>query len=147
MPTPTVRPAYQEPEAVTNARRARETLKAGVTVVSAPQLFPTPPDLAARVIETRRDRGRYDRAQSRPQAREPLSAPSSRRSIPKLSDTKSTANFAASCESVPSLSTQHRVRGLSNRHRGMGQFPRIVIDPPFGNAPGTLPTSATLRSS
>jgi hypothetical protein len=29
----------------------RETLKAGVQVVTAPQLFPTPPELAARMVE------------------------------------------------------------------------------------------------
>jgi phospholipid N-methyltransferase len=42
--------AYQPPEP-TKFDALRETLKAGVQVVTADQLFPTPPDLAARMVE------------------------------------------------------------------------------------------------
>lgn len=40
-----------ETEAEINARNLRDALKQGVKVVSAPQLFPTPPALAARMVE------------------------------------------------------------------------------------------------
>jgi protein-L-isoaspartate O-methyltransferase len=44
------RPVYQ-PEPETAFDQMKDALKAGVKAVSAPQLFPTPPDLAARVVE------------------------------------------------------------------------------------------------
>lgn len=44
------RPVYRAPEP-TKFDALREQLKAGVQVVSAPQLFPTPADLAARMVE------------------------------------------------------------------------------------------------
>lgn len=48
------RPVYTptpEPAAASNFDAMRETLKQGIKVVSAPQLFPTPVDLAARMVE------------------------------------------------------------------------------------------------
>jgi hypothetical protein len=50
MPAAEPRTYYQAPEP-TAFDALRETLKAGVQVVSAPQLFPTPPELAARMVE------------------------------------------------------------------------------------------------
>lgn len=44
------RPAYQAPEP-THFDRMRAQLREGVKVVSAPQLFPTPADLAARMVD------------------------------------------------------------------------------------------------
>jgi SAM-dependent methyltransferase len=41
---------YKEPEP-TAFDAMKDTLKAGIKVVSAPQLFPTPPDIAARMVE------------------------------------------------------------------------------------------------
>ena len=47
-------PIKPEPEPDANGAKfeqLRETLKAGIQVVSAPQLFPTPPDLARRMVQ------------------------------------------------------------------------------------------------
>jgi len=45
---------YKPAPARTEFDDMRDSLKAGVTVVAAPQLFPTPPELAARMIEEAR---------------------------------------------------------------------------------------------
>lgn len=51
LPAPRMpRPAYVPP-ARTEFDDIKDSLKAGVQVVSAPQLFPTPPDIAARMVE------------------------------------------------------------------------------------------------
>lgn len=47
---PAARPV-QQPEEPNDFDRMRQQLRAGVQVVSAPQLFPTPADLAARMVE------------------------------------------------------------------------------------------------
>ena len=44
-------PRYFETEAARRAQALRQALKAGVRVVSAPQLFPTPAPLAARMVD------------------------------------------------------------------------------------------------
>lgn len=44
------RPTYKAPEP-TEFDAMRESLKAGIQTVTAPQLFPTPPELAARMVE------------------------------------------------------------------------------------------------
>ena len=43
--------AFKPAAPSTDIEAMRATLKAGVLVVSAPQLFPTPPGLAARIVE------------------------------------------------------------------------------------------------
>ncbi|MEP7299721.1 MAG: hypothetical protein ABI702_26370, partial [Burkholderiales bacterium] len=43
--------AFKPPAPSAGIEAMRATLKAGVQVVSAPQLFPTPPELAARMVE------------------------------------------------------------------------------------------------
>jgi protein-L-isoaspartate O-methyltransferase len=51
-PVPTVRREPKAPDPIQeNLKAARAAAKAGVQVVSAPQLFPTPPALAARMVE------------------------------------------------------------------------------------------------
>lgn len=48
------RPVYRQPEPTAESAQfdsLRETLKAGVQVVSAPQLFPTPPEIARQMCE------------------------------------------------------------------------------------------------
>lgn len=49
-PQPTKQPIESEPQAEL-FDAMRDTLRAGVKVVSAPQLFPTPADVAARIVE------------------------------------------------------------------------------------------------
>jgi predicted RNA methylase len=44
-------PRYFETEAARRAQTLRQALKAGVRVVSAPQLFPTPAPLASRMVD------------------------------------------------------------------------------------------------
>ena len=47
----TTMPEAESDELRTDIEAMRATVKAGVQVVSAPQLFPTPPDLAARMVD------------------------------------------------------------------------------------------------
>ena len=51
---PTIRPTYQRPEENPEAaefQTMKDQLKQGVQVVAAPQLFPTPPEIAAQMVE------------------------------------------------------------------------------------------------
>ena len=41
----------EEPEAAAQFDATKESLKAGIQTVTAPQLFPTPPEIAARMVE------------------------------------------------------------------------------------------------
>ena len=134
LPTPTVRPAYQEPEAVTNARRARETLKAGVTVVSAPQLFPTPPDLAARVIE-------LAEIEAGMTVLEPSAGTGNLvRAVVEAVDTEIVGYeinrelCTLLAKVFPAYQLNIECADFLTVTEGMGQFPRIVMNPPFGNA-------------
>jgi len=45
------RPAYAPPEKNEKKEAIKESLKTGVQVVSAPQLFPTPPEIAEKMVE------------------------------------------------------------------------------------------------
>ena len=132
LPAPTVRPAYQEPEAVTNARRAREALKAGVTVVSAPQLFPTPPDLAARVIELAEIKAGMT-------VLEPSAGTG--RLLDALSHQQLAITTAVEInpELAASLTMKHPLLGVIQGDfleiaPTLGAFDRIVMNPPFQNA-------------
>lgn len=130
-PERTIQPrAYVVPEP-TPFDTMRETLKAGVQVVSAPQLFPTPPDIARQVIEL-----------ADIQAGETVLEPSAGtgnllRVIVDTVDTEIVAYeinpqlCAGLSRTFPSYRVQARCADFLSVTEGQGQFPKIVMNPPF----------------
>jgi protein-L-isoaspartate O-methyltransferase len=133
--TPEPAPVYPTPEP--NAFDAiRETLRAGIQVVSAPQLFPTPPELAARMVEE---------AGVEPQHRvlEPSAGTGRILDALKASDLNSSDDATGQ---VVAVELNHTVAQTLGRHYSgvyvrcadflecngeLGTFDRIIMNPPF----------------
>ena len=125
---------HVQPAEPTKADELREQLKAGVKVVSAPQLFPTPATLAARMVEL---------AEIEPgmTVLEP-SAGTGRivQAVMNAVDTEIVAfeiNHALCSQltaSFPSYVLQARCKDFLQVEDGRGQWERILMNPPFENA-------------
>jgi phospholipid N-methyltransferase len=126
------RPTYKAPER-TVFDDLKDSLKAGVTVVSAPQLFPTPPDLARRMV-----------ALSGLQAGETVLEPSAGTgaivsAIIEAVDTEIVGyeiNFnlvSRLTQTFPSYKLQARCEDFLTVTEGRGQFPVVIMNPPFEN--------------
>jgi phospholipid N-methyltransferase len=131
---PTVeRPVYQAPEP-TKFDALKETLKSGVKVVSAPQLFPTPKELARRMVE-------LADIQPGETVLEPSAGTGSIvREIIETVDTEivgyeiNQALVSTLNTTFPSYRLQTRCKDFLEVTEGQGQFPVILMNPPFGNA-------------
>ena len=123
------RPTYKAPEP-TEFDAMRESLKAGIQTVTAPQLFPTPPELAARMVEL---------AEIEPHHRvlEPSAGTGS------ILKAIGNAPDKTAVEINPRLVELLARCGVSGLHihqadflecnGSMGSFDRIVMNPPFEN--------------
>ena len=111
-------------EAASRAQELRTALKAGVTRTSVPQLFPTPPDLARRVV---------DLAGVRPGHR--VLEPSA--GTGRLLQALPLGCNVTAVEISPALARQIGARCadfLVLSPDDLGAFDRIVMNPPFANA-------------
>lgn len=112
----------------------RETLKAGVKVVSAPQLFPTPPELAARMAEL---------------AEIPICEPSLRILEPSAGTgaiidaifTYAGSIVAVELNASLASALSQRFRAVNVKcadflecNGDLGKFDRVLMNPPFANA-------------
>jgi protein-L-isoaspartate O-methyltransferase len=135
----------QAAEAATPFAQLKESLKNGVKVVSAPQLFPTPPDVADQVVQLAEIEHNH-------RILEPSAGTGNL--IAAVMRRDSCANVVA-VEIRPAIAEQLRSRfGRGNynceircadfldlynsefplHHNDIGTFDRIVMNPPFGNA-------------
>jgi hypothetical protein len=129
-PPPAAKPTPETDPTDTKFTALAESLRAGVQVVSAPQLFPTPPDLAARVIEL---------ADIRP----------SHSVLEPSAGTGALLDAIGPRSGVVAVEVNHRLaETLRTRHPHaaihcadflalngeLGQFDRIVMNPPFERA-------------
>lgn len=127
------RVAYQRPER-TEFDGLREALKAGVQVVSAPQLFPTPAALARRMVEM-----------SGLQAGETVLEPSAGtgaivKAVIEAVDTEIVGYdinrdlVSHLTRTFPSYKLQARCCDFLDVTDGQGQFQVVLMNPPFANA-------------
>lgn len=126
-PTYTPRPAHEP----TVFEAMKESLKAGVQVVSAPQLFPTPADLAARMVEL---------AEIEPTHRV-LEPSAGTGSILKAIGNQPDKVAVEVNPRLVELLSHCGVSGLSihqgdflEQNGNLGKFDRILMNPPFENA-------------
>jgi protein-L-isoaspartate O-methyltransferase len=126
------RPAYVEPTR-TEFDDMKDSLKAGVKVVSANQLFPTPPEIARQMVEA---------AEIEPGhlVLEPsVGTGNIVREIIASVDTEivgyeiNSQLVAQANTQFPSYRLQTRCRDFLEVTEGQGQFDRIVMNPPFEN--------------
>lgn len=119
-------------EARDRAQQLRQALKSGVQVVSAPQLFPTPPDLAARMVEE---------ADIQPGMRVMEPSAGTGRLLDAIAQDGAAGEVVA-VEISPALAgrldatSRAVVCGdfLRCTPETIGLFDRIVMNPPFGGA-------------
>jgi len=121
--------AYVAPEP-TAFDAMRETLKAGVQVVSADQLFPTPPDVARQVIEL---------AEIRPGMRILEPSAGTGNLIDQMIEHENVTAIEVNSALVERLRANYPaydVRGADflTCSGDLGTFDRIVMNPPFKNA-------------
>lgn len=111
----------------------KETLKAGVQVVSVPQLFPTPPELAARMVEL-----------AQIEAGQCVLEPSAGTGnlVKAVLDSVDTEVLAYEIspelcaqlnKKFPSYKLVTQCGDFLEARDFMGQYPRIVMNPPFAN--------------
>jgi protein-L-isoaspartate O-methyltransferase len=108
----------------------RDTLKAGVQVVSAPQLFPTPPDLARRVVELAGIEAVHRVLEPSAGTGNLLRAIMEHCTCEKVA-VEINPKLAALCQSL----TPDRVlcADFLALNGSLGEFDRIVMNPPFEN--------------
>lgn len=125
------------PEPAADFAAMRESLRAGVQVVTAPQLFPTPPALADRMIEA---------ADIQPGNRILEPSAGTGNLIAAIAAAEPTARVTAveiNTQLSDALSARYRVRPagweiltddfLDLTALDLGRFDRIVMNPPFAN--------------
>lgn len=119
-----------EPEQKANFEAMRETLKAGVKVVCAPQLFPTPPELAQRMVE-------LAELQICHRILEPSAGTGN---ILKAIDIHANKGGIVAVEINQELCRHLNIEDVQNLCRDflscngeLGQFDRILMNPPFAN--------------
>lgn len=108
----------------------RDALKTGIQVVSAPQLFPTPPELAARLIELA---DVENRDVLEPSAGTGNLADACRKAGARSIDC---VEINLKCQEILRLKCFHVRTGdfLAASPDTIGQFDRIVMNPPFENS-------------
>lgn len=127
------RPVYERP-AATKFDAMKDTLAAGVKVAVAPQLFPTPKELARRMVEL-----------ARIQSGETVLEPSAGtgvivRAIIEAVDTEivgyeiNQTLVSQLASTFPGYRLQTRCRDFLEVTEGMGCFGAVVMNPPFANA-------------
>jgi 16S rRNA G1207 methylase RsmC len=123
-------------EARDNAKEAefdalKASLKAGVQVVSAPQLFPTPTDLAARVVELAEIHEGH-------RILEPSAGTGSLckaiRSVAPEASIEAVEINSHLCQHAGKWATSIRQADFLTLNGELGTFDRIVMNPPFANA-------------
>lgn len=126
IPTPRERPAPTEPKTDAAPFEAmRESLKAGVKVVSAPQLFPTPAALAARVVEA---------ADIQPGHRvlEPSAGTGALLAAVPVADVVCVEISQSLADALRRIATDvHCADFLSLTPDNIGTFDRVIMNPPF----------------
>jgi protein-L-isoaspartate O-methyltransferase len=127
------RPVYKAPEP-TVYDAMKETLKEGIKTVVAPQLFPTPPEIAERMVEL---------AEIEPGMCVLEPSAGTGNLIKAVLDTVDTEvlayeinqNLCGQIERVfPSYKCQVRQRDFLEVTDYQGYYPRIIMNPPFENA-------------
>lgn len=126
-------PTAPRPERPAELDAMREAIKAGVQVVTAPQLFPTPPDLARRMVEA---------ANIEPGmcVLEPSAGTGNIvRAVLDVVDTEvlayeiNEALCAGLRSAFPSYKLQVRCRDFLTVTDFAGCYPRVLMNPPFAN--------------
>jgi protein-L-isoaspartate O-methyltransferase len=137
-PTPTRTPeaeAAPEPIRATTDTRAKieemeSALKAGVQVIAAPQLFPTPPALAERMVEEADIRPGHSVLEPSAGTGAILAALPNVRPFGSVTAVEINATLAASLEQV----ADETICGdFLEQNGNLGTFDRIVMNPPFQN--------------
>ncbi len=127
------RPAYKAP-VPTVYDAMKDTLKEGITTVVAPQLFPTPPEIAQKMVEL---------AEIEPGMCVLEPSAGTGNLIKAVLDTVDTEVLAYEinrglCSHIekafPSYKCQVRQRDFLEVTDFQGQYPRIIMNPPFENA-------------
>jgi protein-L-isoaspartate O-methyltransferase len=121
---------YTPPER-TEFDAMKESLEAGISTVSAPQLFPTPPDIAAQVVEL----AEIEPGQT---VLEPsIGTGSLVQAVIDTVDTEivgyeiNTDLVRQASSKFPDWKLQARRADFLEVTDGQGQFPRIIMNPPF----------------
>ena len=124
------RPTYHAPEP-NDFDAMRETLKVGVQVVTAPQLFPTPPDLAARMVQ---EAGLQPwQTVLEPSAGTGAILRAIEENMPMGVAVTAVEINAQLCAALHT-SAEVRTADFLQCNGDLGQFDRIIMNPPFGNA-------------
>ncbi len=132
---PLRKPPIEERDTDTQMTRAtvdelRDALKAGVQVVSAPQLFPTPPDLARRIVDLADIRSGH-------LVLEPSAGTGAIiRAIPTFGIHLTAVEINHSLAGALDRGVAHKVicADFLTCNGNLGTFDRIVMNPPFVNA-------------
>lgn len=132
-PAPRPAPAAEEGQ---KFDALREQLKAGVHVVSAPQLFPTPPELADRMVQLADIRPGQDVLE--PSAGTGAIIDAIRRKPNHgcaITAVEINPHLAARLRDIDCLGESHvRCVDFLSCNGDLGQFDRILMNPPFANA-------------
>lgn len=124
-------PTYQTPEK-TDFDAMKESLRAGVKVVSAPQLFPTPPDIAAKMVK-------YANIQGNSRILEPSAGTGALLDAMKLNfNSKITTAVEINKTLADALDSKYHFVNVIcadflTCNGNLGTFDRIIMNPPFIN--------------
>ena len=126
----TTEPAKQEPEKEKEMQAMKDTLKAGVQAVSAPQFFPTPPEIAKKMVE-------YADIETGQRILEPSAGTGN--IIKAIGDGPDKVAVEIN-QSLCACLTRCGVSGLHIHHENflecngnLGKFDRVIMNPPFEN--------------
>ncbi len=112
----------------------KQSLKSGVQVVSAPQLFPTPPDVAARVAELAELAPGLCVLEPSAGTGNLVRAVLDRVDTEVLAYEVNASLCAQLSRAFPSYKLQVRCKDFLEVTDFQGQYPRVVMNPPFANA-------------
>jgi phospholipid N-methyltransferase len=128
---PAVRTADRVTEPADPFERLAESLRSGVRVVTAPQLFPTPPDLARRVVELAGIRPGMTVLE--PSAGTGTLVRAIREAVPGATIEAVELNRTL-VDRLSRLTTSVRCADFLSLNGELCLFDRIVMNPPFGQA-------------
>lgn len=121
------RPRVSHPAAPPEIAAMRESLRGGIQVVSAPQLFPTPPELAARVVAAAEVRA-GDRTLE-PSAGTGAIVRAAQAAGAEIVAVEINPNLAATLHGCTVVAGD-----FLEQNGNLGMFDRIVMNPPFSGA-------------
>lgn len=130
----TLTPKARMPEEPTVFDAMADTLKAGVQAVVVPHLFPTPPDLARRVVELANISEGHTVLE--PSAGTGNLLRAVRESVPHtrlLYAVEINHHLVSACAGSPPLADEVRCADFLQCNGDMGTFDRVVMNPPFAN--------------